>query len=257
MRSLTVAVFLLVSLPEAALAKPAISDISGALNEAEISLAIATRQAWLDRADNNCIDKSSSGCDIRLAVQIPPAGKSPRCKVEETNISSKTISSLYCKVILTMDFFGKPAPTSFKLHFNSDSQAPPFQASEGATKGVAISSQGGYLEAHVVPPAPPPCPDSKGARDSESIRLCFDQYGGRLNHLYQQGLRSDPLLTGSLKMAMKIEANGTVSEVVPTIESGYFDKVFIEKSIEVIKSINFGKASERKEMSHTFNFLPG
>ena len=248
MRNSTAAIFLFLFLSAIAWAAPAISDVSGALNETEIGLAVSTRQTWLDRADNNCIDKSSSGCNIRLTVQVSPEGKHPLCKTEETTISSKSISALYCKVISTLDFPEKPAPTSFKLYFNKDSSSQ--------SSGAKISSQSGYVQAYIAPPAPPPCADSKEARDSESVRQCFDQTGGRLNNLYQYALRDNPLCTGTLRLTMQIEANGSVSETRPTVVSGNFDKVFIEKILEAIKSINFGAAAERKEITHDLNFFP-
>lgn len=251
MKNFVVMVFI-ISLAQSAVAEPIVSKISGPLTEADINLAITSRQKWFDRADLTCINQSMAGCAITLGILTPRSGEHPLCEIKTTDISSKSIYSLYCAVISTIKFPEQAEPTSFELHFRKSTMTPPTTTG----MGLSISSQGTYAEAKIGLPESPPCKDLSSTRDSESIRTCFDNFSENFNTIYQRELHMNPSLSGTIKLSMLIEANGTASKITAKIEAGELRNAFIEKIISVIGNINFGKASENKEITHTMNFFP-
>lgn len=248
MRNNIVVAFMLFLLTQAAVAGPIIADISGALTEAEISTAIAAKQKWLDKAYLACRSKSLTGCDTSLNVSIATTGKNTLCDIDKTEITSKSISSMYCTVISAIIFPEKSGSSSFKLFFNNNTQGPLFK--NPASPGNKVFDYLPPAETQVVQPVLPRCANLKESRTQDSIRLCFNKFNDKLNAIFQNSLQKNPSLNGAVKLEMLIEDNGIASEVVATQEKGNADTDFLGKVTDYIKSVNFGKAPEAKRTTY-------
>jgi TonB family protein len=98
--------------------------------------------------------------------------------------------------------------------------------------------------------------DGKGRRTAEDIRKIFDQYGGRLNNLYQRALRDDPTMQGTVRLKLTIAPSGAVTSV--SIANTQLNSPELEaKILAVVKSFDFGEANvETWNGSHDLNFFP-
>lgn len=98
--------------------------------------------------------------------------------------------------------------------------------------------------------------DGKARRSAEDIRKTFDQYGGRLNNLYQRALRDDPTLQGTVRLKLSIAPDGSVTSV--SVASSQLNNSELEaKILTVVRGFNFG--AEEVEIwngSHDLNFFP-
>lgn len=99
--------------------------------------------------------------------------------------------------------------------------------------------------------------DGKSRRTAEDIRKTFDQYGGRLNNLYQRALRDNPNMEGAVALRLTIAPDGTVTSC--TLVSSQLDNPELEnRIISAVRGFNFGAADvEVWSGTHTINFFPG
>lgn len=99
--------------------------------------------------------------------------------------------------------------------------------------------------------------DGKSRRTAEDIRKVFDQYGGRLNNLYQRALRENPNMEGAVALRLTIAPDGTVTSC--TLVSSQLDNPDLEnRIISAVRGFNFGEANvEVWTGTHTINFFPG
>lgn len=98
--------------------------------------------------------------------------------------------------------------------------------------------------------------DGKSRRSAEDIRKTFDQYGGRLNNLYQRALRNDPTMQGTVRLKLAVAADGSVTSC--SVASSQINNAELEaKIIAVVKGFNFGADNvEAWSGTHDLNFFP-
>ncbi|HEX6592362.1 MAG TPA: TonB family protein [Moraxellaceae bacterium] len=98
--------------------------------------------------------------------------------------------------------------------------------------------------------------DGKSRRTAEDIRKTFDQYGGRLNNLYQRALRDDPTMQGTVRLKLTVSPDGSVSGV--SVASSQLNNSELEaKILAVVKGFNFGAYEvEIWSGTHDLNFFP-
>lgn len=95
-----------------------------------------------------------------------------------------------------------------------------------------------------------------GDRDLESIRKVLDANKSAVYSLYRQALRENPDLEGKVSFRLRIEPNGTISELV-LVSSELNDTDLERKLMTRIKMINFGVQDVLPtELEYAFNFLP-
>lgn len=98
--------------------------------------------------------------------------------------------------------------------------------------------------------------DGKSRRTSEDIRKTFDQYGGRLNNLYQRALRDDPTMQGTVRLKLSVAPDGSVTSCA--VATSQLNNPELESKImAIVKGFNFG-ADEVEIWSgtHDLNFFP-
>lgn len=98
--------------------------------------------------------------------------------------------------------------------------------------------------------------DGKTRRTGEDIRKTFDQYGGRLNNLYQRALRDDPTMQGTVRLKLTVAPDGSVTSV--SVASSQLNNSELEaKILAVVKGFNFGAYEvEIWSGTHDLNFFP-
>jgi len=99
--------------------------------------------------------------------------------------------------------------------------------------------------------------DGKSRRTAEDIRKVFDQYGGRLNNLYQRALRDNPAMEGTVTLKLTIAPDGSVTSC--TVVSSQLDNPELEsKIVAAVRGFNFGADNvEIWNGNHSLNFFPG
>lgn len=98
--------------------------------------------------------------------------------------------------------------------------------------------------------------DGKSRRTSEDIRKTFDQYGGRLNNLYQRALRDDPTMQGTVRLKLTVAPDGSVTAA--SVATSQLNNPDLEaKILAVVKGFNFGAYEvEIWSGTHDLNFFP-
>lgn len=98
--------------------------------------------------------------------------------------------------------------------------------------------------------------DGKSRRSQEDIRKTFDQYGGRLNNLYQRALRDDPTMQGTVSLKLTVAPDGSVSNC--SVASSQLNNPELEgKIVAIVKGFNFGADTvEIWSGTHALNFFP-
>lgn len=98
--------------------------------------------------------------------------------------------------------------------------------------------------------------DGKARRSQEDIRKTFDQYGGRLNNLYQRALRDNPTMQGTVSLKLTVAPDGSVTSCA--VASSQLENPELEgKIVAIVKGFNFGADTvEIWSGTHALNFFP-
>ncbi|MDI1301129.1 MAG: AgmX/PglI C-terminal domain-containing protein [bacterium] len=98
--------------------------------------------------------------------------------------------------------------------------------------------------------------DGKSHRTSEDIRKTFDQFGGRLNNLYQRALRDDPTMQGTVRLKLTVAPDGSVTSC--SVGTSQLNNADLEaKIVAIVKGFNFGADNvEIWSGTHDLNFFP-
>lgn len=98
--------------------------------------------------------------------------------------------------------------------------------------------------------------EASDTRKQEDIQIVVEGLRSTFNLLYNRALRDDPFLEGKLVLSVRIEANGSVSNV-DVVENTLDNEPFVNKLITRMKLTNFG-ASGTKATTQIlpFEFTP-
>ncbi|MDP2227305.1 MAG: hypothetical protein Q8J78_07485 [Moraxellaceae bacterium] len=231
-----------------------IRQIDGELTPYQISQALEVRNKWFRRAKNNCDSAPTSPCAITLRVAVPSMGGKASCSVLASTIQEKRLRDPYCAIAESVSFPAGEGPTTFFLDVPLFTPLP-----QGAAVGVGSQPLQLAVESvdDALSRASGRCKDIKTVRDAEAARNCFFVYGQGLDYLFQQVIGSmlDPEF--SLRLSLKIDAEGNVAHLTSHVVSGAPPDPFVLAVEEFVKRMKFGKAPAEVEIEHTLNFFPG
>ena len=228
-------VMVLMMLAALAQAMPRIDNPSGPLTRAETLKALIEVGSWLDRAEALCAKKDSSDCTVRLRVSVAAAGGHPQCELEKSAVRDETVRAVYCQVMGRANFPVKSADSAFSLVFLGKEQAAAASAVEAAKAS---------------------CGNSQGKREDRFVKPCFDQYNDQLMGMYRQALHDHPDMRGLVTFKIQIRSSGIAYGIDVVGTDPTMDPDFVEAVTRVVKSMDFGVATEDATVQHSFNFYP-
>lgn len=194
------------------------------------------------------VAKQSGILAMQSEMQALASSVSSSAFASETSAKKQASASTEATKVATVD--------QSALAVSSSGKAAAEQSS--GSEGIALDSKGAeILEVTQDEVALAKAErEASDTRKQEDIQIVVEGLRSTFNLLYNRALRDDPFLEGKLILAVRIEANGSVSNV-DVVENTLDNEPFVNKLITRMKLTNFG-ASGTKATTQIlpFEFTP-
>lgn len=208
--------------------------VSGEATTAAYEAALGAQVQWFQRATNVCVSSDYCLRPLTMRITVGADGRTGKCEVTDSDIRSRDIRDLFCKIVLNTTFPASTGPVVADLEF-----------------GVMVLGQDRYER----------CPAELGARRDtpDLVRRCLEKFLPVLNSLRSSAIHQQQSapesVSGHLRLRLKIAASGKVKDI-DVLENSIPDWNFRRDVVHVLERFHFGPAdaTETQEIGFSLPF---